>query len=364
MDDKIKILLCSLSLEEKGGVNNYVRILLDKLPKDKFIVEHFIQGNNSKFLKMFYPLIIFIQLSKFKEELKKYNPDIVHINPSLRWTSIIRDYLFMKCAKKNGFRVVFFVRGWRTSLSKHFSNNNLISKFFYKIFIKPDLILVLANSFKNDLISLGINSGKIRVTTTMVEYEKFKPKKKIFNRPFIILFCAARIEQSKGIFQLLEAFPLVLEKHPDTNLIYLGQGNKLRKLRRKIFQMKLDKSVKCVGYKSGKEKIDYFHNSHILVLPSFTEGFPNIFCEALAAGLPFIGTHVGGLIDAFEDGKQGLVIKSMPPTPEEIFEKINMLLDNPDLIKRISDNNVKEAKEKYDVKVVLTKLEEIYKELI
>lgn len=363
MENKIRILLCSVSLEQKGGVSNYVRLIQDNLPGDKFLVKHFVQGCNSKFMKIFYPIIILIQLPKFREELKKFNPHVVHINPSLDWGAIIRDYIFMKYAKKYGFTVLFVVNGWKKYVSKHFFNKNILSKFFYKVFMMPDKILVLASSFKNDLIKLGINSKKITVTTTMVESEKFKPQNRMFNPPYTLLFCS-RIEESKGIFQLLDAFQMILRKYPSTKLIYLGQGSKLKNLRSKIYNMKLEENIKCDGYKSGKEKIDYFIHSDMLILPSFTEGFPNIFCEAMAAGLPFIGTHVGGLVDAFEDGKQGLFIRSMPPRPEEITEKIVELMDNPKLMKQISENNLLEAKEKYDVKVVLANLEYLYQQMV
>jgi len=363
MENNIRILLCSLSLKSKGGVSNYVRLIQDNLPGDKFLVKHFAQGCNSKFMKIFYPIIILIQLPKFRNELKKFNPHVVHIFPSLDWVAIFRDYIFMKYAKKYGFTVLFFVNGWKKHVYKHFFNKNIFSKFFYKVFIMPDKILVLASSFKNDLIELGISSKKITVTTTMVESEKFKPQNRMFNPPYTLLFCS-RIEESKGIFQLLNAFQTILRKYPCTKLIYLGQGNKLKNLRSKIYNMKLEENIKCVGYKSGKQKIDYFIHSDMLILPSFTEGFPTVFCEAMAAGLPYIGTQVGGLVDAFEDGKQGLVIRSNPPKSEEISEKIIKLIENPKIMKQISENNLLEAKEKYDVKVILAELDNIYQEMI
>jgi len=363
MKKKIKILLCSVSLKKKGGVTNYVRLILENYPSDKYLIKHFVQGYNSKYLDIFYPLLIFIQLLKFKEKLREFNPDIVHINPSLDWAAILRDYLLMRYAKKNGFSVLFCVGGWKKYISRHFYKKNLCSKFLYKIFVMPDRILVLASSFKNELTILGIDPNRILVTTMMVESEKFKQKNKMFKPPYTLLFCS-RIEKFKGVFHLLDAFQQILKKYPDTILIYVGQGSDLNNLRKKVYKMKLNGNVKCVGHKSGTEKIDFFHKSDMVILPSFTEGFPNIFCEAMAAGLPFIGTHVGGLVDAFEDGKQGFVIKSMPPNPKEISEKIIELINNPEVMKQISKNGLLEAKEKYDVKVVISKLDTIYQEML
>jgi glycosyltransferase involved in cell wall biosynthesis len=362
MNNKIKILICSVSLEDKGGVSNYVRLILENYPDDRYLIEHFAQGNTSKFKKGFYPIIILIQLLKFKEKLKKFHPDIIHINPSLAWVAIIRDYIFLRYAKQNGFSVLFCLGGWDISISGHFHKKNVIHKFFYKIFQMPDRILVLAKSFKNELIELGINPGKLIVTTMMVESEKFKSNNRTFDPPYTLLFCS-RIEKLKGVFQLLDAFKLVKQKYPETKLIYVGNGSELENLNKKIYDMKLEENVKCVGYKSGAEKINYFRSSDIVILPSFTEGFPNIYCEALAAGLPFIGTNVGGLVDVLEDGKEGLIIKSIPPSPEEIFKKILQLIENKELMIQISKNNVLEAKNKYDVKVVISKLDNIYQDI-
>ena len=68
-------------------------------------------------------------------------------------------------------------------------------------------------------------------------------------------------------------------------------------------------------------------------------------------------------MDVFEDRKQGLVITSIPPTPEEISEKIFELMENKKLLMQISQNNLREGKDKYDVKVVIAALDAIYQEM-
>jgi glycosyltransferase involved in cell wall biosynthesis len=362
MENKIRILLCSVSLEDKGGVSNYVRLILENYPKEKYQMDHFVEGSSSKIMKILYPLILLIQLLKFKEKLKRFKPDIIHINPSLAWVAIVRDYLFTRYAKKNGFSVIFCIGGWDTHISEHFHHKNLLSWFFHKIFITPERILVLANSFKKELIELGINPNKIQITTMMVESEKFKPKEKTFHPPYTLLFCS-RIEILKGIYPLVEAFQLTVQKYPETQLIFVGDGRELSNLKEKISSLRLGENIRCVGHKSDDEKIQFFTHSDMMILPSFTEGFPNVFCEAMAAGLPFIGTQVGGLVDVFQDEKQGLVIRSLPPQPQEISDKIIQLIENKELMKQISETNIREVQEKYDVKVVMKRLDMLYQEL-
>ena len=108
-ENKTKVLLLSVSLNRKGGVTNYINLLIQYLNKDKFQVKHFVQGKSPIIWKnIFLPFVILTQLVKFKRVLKTFQPDVVHINSSLGWTAIIRDFTFMKIAKKDGFPVLFF----------------------------------------------------------------------------------------------------------------------------------------------------------------------------------------------------------------------------------------------------------------
>jgi glycosyltransferase involved in cell wall biosynthesis len=227
----------------------------------------------------------------------------------------------------------------------------------------PDAIVVLAEEFKEELKNLGIDPEKIFVSSTMVKTEKYYPADKEFNKPFAVLFCAT-MKKEKGPFTVLNAIPNVLTEFPETKFLFIGSGRDLGKLKEKTIEMGLDNNVHFTGYVSEKEKQEYFKKSHIFVFPTeHGEGFPTVILEAMASGMPLITTAVAGLKDALEDGKQGLIIDSNPPKSEEISQKIIQLLGNKKYMKQISENNINEAKGKYDVIKVCKQIEKIYLEI-
>ena len=77
-----------------------------------------------------------------------------------------------------------------------------------------------------------------------------------------------------------------------------------------------------------------------------------------------VSTKVGGLAEILEDGENGFFINSVPPDPNEIADKITKLISDPNLIKKISKNNILKAKNNYDVKIITKKIENIYLKLI
>ena len=361
---KIKVLVLSTSPKRKGGVTNYVKLLMQYLDKKKYHVNHFTQGKNpTKWKNIFLPFIVTYQLLKFKHVLKEYQPDIVHLNSGIGKTSIIRDFVFLKMAKRERSFSLFFIHGWKKPVFDFINSNRLFKKIFYNRISMADIVVVSASEFKEELVDLGIDSQKIFVSSTMVESEKYCPEDKDFDSPLKVLFCAG-MHIKKGPYELLNAVPFALEKYPQTKFIFVGEGKELENLKEKSMELSIENNVEFTGYISNIEKIKIFKNAYIFVFPSYTEGFPNVILEAMAAGMPLVTTPVGGLADALEDGKQGFIIKSMPPEPKEVAEKIIKLIENPKLMKKMSENNLKEAKEKYDVKVVSEEIGEIYEEIM
>lgn len=354
-----KILILAPFPHLPGGVNNYISLLIKNLNGEKFETTLLYTGKTGVLWKdICYPFLVMFQSYKIRKKIKEFNPDVIHLNPSLTFLSIIRDFIFLKIAYNNSIPTLLFVGGWRKSISKKFQSV-LFIRYFKKNFERATLIVVLAKEFKEDLMKLGIKSEKIFITSTMVESDIYLPKNKTFDKPYRILYCGYMVKY-KGPFELLDAIPQVLEYEKNLSFVFMGDGHELENLKRKTKNMGIEKYVSFKGYKSGKEKYDIFKSSHIFVLPSYTEGFPSVVLEALAAGLPIIATQVGGVKNAIQNGKNGFLIESNPPNPRDISNTILKTIKDPSMMVRMSEFNIKEAKEKYDVKVVSKQVEEFY----
>jgi len=362
--DMIKVLLLGPSYSFKGGVTNYLELLIQNLKKEEVEVKYFTYGVSPKIWKnIFFPFIIVIQFIKLIRILKTYQPDVVHINPSLILGAIIRDFLFLIVVKANGNQVLFFVHGWQEIISSRFEKHGFWGKFFKKRFNKADGIVVLAYQFKEKLVNLGIDPKKIYVSSTMVDSNKYYPNDKEIVRPYKILFCA-NLKKEKGPYEVLDAVPMVLNKYEDTKFIFIGKGKDLDELKEKTKEKGLEKNVEFTGYISSEDKIKRFKEAHIFAFPTYHgEGFPTVILEAMAAGMSVVTTPIAGLVNAIENGNEGYIIQTMPPEAEEIAEKIMQLIENPELMKKISENNLFEAKEKYDVNVVSKQIGEIYHDI-
>ena len=358
-----RILIVSPFPNLPGGVTNYVKLLHNQMDKEKFELKYLHYGKSGSLWKdIFYPFLIFNQILQLKKILKNNNFELVHINPSLNYTSIVYAFIFLKIIKKNRIPVLFFIHGWQKNISKTF--NSFFRKYFKNRFELADAIVVLANEFKKELIELGIIPEKIIVSTTMVEFEKYYPGDKDFSKPYKILFCA-NMKKVKGPFAVLDSAPTVLNIFPETKFIFVGSGKDLYKLKEKAKEMKLIENIEFAGYVTEEQKREIFKKSHIFAYPTeHGEGFPTVVLEAMAAGMPIVTTAIAGLKDALENGKQGFIIKSKPPNPKEISENIIKLLEDEKNIEKISGNNLKEVNQKYDVKVVCKQIENIYLSLL
>ena len=167
------------------------------------------------------------------------------------------------------------------------------------------------------------------------------------------------IIRNKGVYDLLLAAPSIKEKIRDFRLIYCGnkETNKLRKM---VLNNGLSAYIEVNDWLNSEGKKSLLEKATALILPTYTEGIPNVILEAMASGVPVITTPVGGIPSVLTDKINCLYFK--PGDITDMIEKITCLLGNKEMQGNIIQNNIKLVK-KYDARLISREIEEIYDKL-
>lgn len=169
-----------------------------------------------------------------------------------------------------------------------------------------------------------------------------------------------RIEKSKGIYNLLEAFAIVLKDNKNVKLIVVGVGE-ISKAKRCAQDLKIQDDVSFTGFYDG----NIFHILNvfdIFVFPSHWEGLPYSILEAMAMGKIIIATDVGGIPEVIIEEKTGILVK--PKNSIKLSEKIIEVLNFPDKYLYMGNNARTEIKEKFSNSKFATEINKIISELL
>jgi len=186
-----------------------------------------------------------------------------------------------------------------------------------------------------------------------LDFGKFKIEKPLDERSNLVGY-VGRLSGEKGILNFLEAIPKVLETRDEVAFLIGGDGQ----LRPQVEECvdKLDGKVQFVGWIPHDELPKYLNELKLLVLPSYTEGLPNIMLEAMACGTPVLATPVGAIPDIIKDGETGFIMENN--SPECIAQNIIRALKHPDL-EQIARNARALVEREFTFKKVVERYREI-----
>lgn len=134
-------------------------------------------------------------------------------------------------------------------------------------------------------------SAQVQTIYNGVNFEQFSLRK--VPPPAKSLIFIGNLIRTKGIHELLTAIRQLDD--PDVRLHVVGGGPELVALQKKTRQEGTEGQVYFHGVLPHREVAALLHQSQLLVLPSYTEGVPNVIMEALACGIPVVATAVGGI---------------------------------------------------------------------
>lgn len=361
----MRVLIISKTLDSEGGVANFVRILIKYLDSVYHPI-HFPIGTRKRGYSRYRDgMLIIYKYIKLYIEINKLRPDVVHLNPSLNFKSLIRDWIFfmiIKLAYRKQPLLVFF-HGWDIKTEKIIEKFSIVKSIFIFFLKKVNIIVVLSDTFKKKLMLWGVSSDRIIRIPTMFDGDLYAGANK--NHLFTgkqILFLS-RLEKAKGVYELLEGFRLTLAEYPRLRLIIAGDGMERNNIIDWIHKKDLTKNISIPGYLRGSEKKSVLIGSDIFILPSsHPEGLPISIIEAMAAGLVIITTAVGGIPEHVKDGYNGIILSM--PVPGEISRALVRCLNDPEFCQQIQANNIRQAWERYEAIKVTNNIQTLYQKAL
>jgi glycosyltransferase involved in cell wall biosynthesis len=209
--------------------------------------------------------------------------------------------------------------------------------FIYKLLtplivkIWKDSAEVISNSQGLKKLALKSNpKQRIGVIYNGINTQEFMPNNSLKSEDkFVITPGASRITSRKGLKYLIEAVYKLSQKHPNTQLNIIGDGDEKYILEKLVKKLKIEKNVNFLGRISHEKISKFYQEANVFVLPSLNEGMSNTMLEALSSGLPIIATDTGGSKELITEGENGYIVEMK--NSDDIDEKLEKLIDNPEL---------------------------------
>ncbi|MEM3513619.1 MAG: glycosyltransferase family 4 protein, partial [Thermoplasmata archaeon] len=212
------------------------------------------------------------------------------------------------------------------------------------------------------LEGMGIPRKKMEDVPPFLPDELLGKKWELENKPFerYIIFLG-RLHIEKSPVHLLHALKKI--KRDNVGLVFVGPDDgELVNLRQVSANFMLEKRVKFIGKVDEEKKYGLLANADLLVLPSMYEGFGIVLLESWAMSKPVIASRVGGVPYIVSDGKDGLLYEW--GDIDALAKKIEFLLENDEVRKKMGEAGRKKVEEKYTRTKVVDKIERVYRELL
>ncbi len=312
----------------------------------------------------FYFARDFLQLIRM---LVRVRPDaaLVHATSSL---SILRDWMFMVTARLFGARVICHYHG---TLHARFPSGEtrigravcrfLMSAAHRVIVLSPTYQREMGKAWKRDDLVWVSNVADVALFRNMPANT---PAPWLASGERAVLF-VGRLSAPKGIYDLFDAIPGVIERHPEARFVLVGvaENDAMEPvIRAEAGRRGITARLTFLGSLEGRDKAAAFVTSKMIVVPSWTEAFPLVIPEAMAAGLPVVATAVGAIPDFVKEGEDGFLVPTKEPS--QLADRICRLLEDESLRRRISERVRERAPREFAIEIGCGKVLDVAKDLL
>ncbi len=231
------------------------------------------------------------------------------------------------------------------------------------------LVMVRSESLRDRVVGLGADPDKIRINRTGIPLDHYPfVERQVPQDGGWHFVQACRLIPKKGLVTALHAFAKFHRTHPASRFTIAGEGPMLRELRSLVTMLGLEKPVSFAGFLDQDALNALYRSGHAFVHPSELtadqnqEGIPNSMLEAMSTGLPVLSTLHGGIPEAVENGKTGILVAERDE--EGLHAAMENLASDPERWKQMGRAASDAMLENFEQRAQIRKLESYYREAI
>ena len=229
--------------------------------------------------------------------------DIVHTNDSYT------NFLMVAAARLAGIPALASKRWIQPMFSQHRYTDAIAFRLAHGVLANSVAVGRTAQRIE------GVAAERVHVVPNFVDDQLFavraeRPQWRAqygFAEEHVVFCIVAQLRAEKNHVLLLRAFAGALQANPQVRLLVVGDGPERAHVADVIEDLGVSSQVTMTGHLDRAWRT--FAAADVAVLPSQHEGFPNSVVEAMAVGIPVIGTNVGGIPDAITDQQSGLLVE-------------------------------------------------------
>lgn len=370
MKEKLKVLLVSpYSDHIVGGIINWTKYIVNyhceyggevdlQLLNNENAVQ--VMGATGPIKRLVNGLGNYLPVVRqFKKEISDEHFDVAHICTSAS-LGLLRDLLLVRAASKKGIKTAVHMHFGR--IPQILKSRGWEQKLFLRLMRQIDMAVVMDKASLEALQSAGFKNVCFLPNPLSTDVQRLiEEQGELVREPRRIVY-AGHVGVNKGVFELVEACKGI----EDVKLEILGKYSS-EDVKEKLLEVAgANASVwlSIPGNKPFVEVIREMMTCGIFVLPSYSEGFPNVILEAMACGTPIVATSVGAIpemLDVGSDNPCGVCVPVRDVTT--LREAMSNLLNNPANGKALGDNARKRVNKMYAIPKVWEQLVEIWHSL-
>lgn len=257
------------------------------------------------------------------------------------------------------------------AVSRGWTGENRRIKFYEKLdrmFLRfADLVVAVSEGQRRKVKACGVRGDKVCVIHNGIDLDSYPGpatesirKEMAIPQDAVLVVSAGRLSPEKNHSGLIQAAKLVLEKQDKVYFLVFGEGFLRSELERAIAEADLTGHFFLPGFR--KDVRSLLHEADIFVLPSHTEGLPNVILEAFACKKPVVATAVGGTPEVVRDGQNGLLIK--PGDIQALAKALLILIDSPEMRRRMGERGFQDVQTHFDFASQSVRYMSIYSRLL